>query len=279
MTLAPKVLNAFGLKGPAALIAQRENLVYRVGDWALRAHRPGYRSLSQIEAELAFMDTLHRAGCTVPEAGEIREVDGQVFSTVRWLDGQTFADKGQVPLEAYAALGRLLKQVQSVQVPNLDRPVWDIEAMLGARPLWGRWQDHPYLSPEHLTLFQAIKAPTPLPPLQLIHADALRENVMLVGDQPYLIDFDDCAYSYPSFDVATVLVKEWQNPDFEAIETALLSGYGPIDPQELALMKALRALTYVGWVKDRMDEPGMAERSAKTCLRAIHFATAYREMP
>ena len=277
MDLNPKVLEAFGLKGPALLVARRENLVYRVGRWALRAHRPGYRTRAQIEAELAFMDALHQAGCPVPNAGDIHEIEGQIYSTVHWLDGQTFAEIGDVPLLAFEALGRLLRQAQQAPVPPLDRPIWDVEAILGETPLWGRWQDHPDLLPIQLSLFQSLKAPGDLPCLHLIHADALRENVMLVNGQPALIDFDDCAYSYPSFDIATVLVKEWEHPEFEEIQAALLRGYGPIDPMELSLMMALRAITYVGWVKDRLGEPGMAERSAKTLTRAIHFAHLHKD--
>ena len=278
MPLSPEVLAAFRLEGcEVRLAARRENHVYQVGDWALRAHRPGYRTLNQIAAELAFMQALQSAGCNVPTPGQIHEIEGHIYSTISWLDGQTFADLGQVPLPAFEALGALLKKCHQVALPDLDRPIWDVEAMLGEHPLWGRWQDHPDLKPEQLALFKALSPKPDLPPLQLIHADALRENVMLVQGQPYLIDFDDCAFSYPSFDVATVLVKEWQNPEFDAIQEAVLVGYGDMDPKELSFMMALRALTYVGWVKDRLQEPGVADRSQSMIARAEHFVRAYVE--
>ena len=276
MRLTPEVLAAFGLEGQDAQpVAQRENHVYRVGDWAVRAHRPGYRTRSQIEAELAFMDALFQAGCQVPQTGAVHAVQGRIYSSVRWLEGRTFADQAPVPLDAYQALGRLLKRCQRVALPPLDRPIWDMEAIVGPSPLWGRWQDCGGLTRAHLALFRTLQPRTPLPPLQLIHADALRENVLLVGAHPALIDFDDCAYGYPSFDVATTLVKEWDSPRFADIKAAVLEGYGPIDAHELDLMLALRALTYVGWVQDRVHEPGMAARAGPALARAVHFARRY----
>ena len=276
MRLNPEVLAAFGLEGQDAhLVAQRENCVYRVGDWAVRAHRPGYRTRSQIEAELAFMDALFQAGCQVPQTGAVHAVQGRIYSSVRWLEGQTFADQAPVPLDGYQALGRLLKRCQRVALPPLDRPIWDMEAIVGPSPLWGRWQDCGGLTRTHLALFRTLQPRTPLPPLQLIHADALRENVLLIGAHPALIDFDDCAYGYPSFDVATTLVKEWDSPRFTDIKAAVLEGYGPIDAHELDLMLALRALTYVGWVEDRVHEPGMAARAGPALARAVHFARLF----
>lgn len=276
--LNPEILAAFGLQGQAVtLIARRENLVYRVGNWALRVHRPGYRTADQIQAELTFITTLRAGGCAVPDAGQIHEIDGIIYSTVSWLSGQTFASLDPVPLEAYAQVGALLKKCQSVALPTLNRPLWDVEAILGDQPLWGRWQDYAGLTEGQLALFKSLQPRSALPPLQLIHADALRENILLVGQQPYLIDFDDCAYAYPSFDVATLLVKEWDRPDFAALKAAVLAGYGPINPEELSFMMALRALTYLGWVQDRSHEPGVADRAPQVVARAEHFARLYQE--
>ena len=45
----------------------------------------------------------------------------------------------------------------------------------------------------------------------------LQENVLVHGDQVSLIDFDDCAYSYPLFDLTTPLVQRLPDPNFAEI--------------------------------------------------------------
>ena len=277
MTLNSKILKAFGLSGKLQLIAQRENLVYRAGDWAIRAHRPNYRTFAEIEAELSLLAILNEANCEVPKPGVAQNIDDQIYSSVSWINGKTLSELSNIPLDIFKALGHLLKKIQRVPVPRLQRPIWDVDAILGEAPLWGRWQDHPDLTTEQYKIFSLLRSCPTLPELQLVHGDALRENVMVIGNIVYLIDFDDCAYSYPSFDIATILAKEWQNRSYEDIKNALLIGYGSVAERELSFMLALRALTYVGWVKDRIMEPNIAAKSQEVLDRAEYFARHYIE--
>ena len=71
MSIAEAALPYWGLQGAdVALIAERENAVYKVthrtGTFALRLHRKGYRTDSQLAGELDWMAWLDRAGLSVP---------------------------------------------------------------------------------------------------------------------------------------------------------------------------------------------------------------------
>ena len=71
MKIAQSALPHWGLGGgTVTLIAARENAVYRVdypsGPFALRVHRTGYRTDSQLAAELDWMAMLDQAGTERP---------------------------------------------------------------------------------------------------------------------------------------------------------------------------------------------------------------------
>ena len=51
--LARAALARYGLDGRLELVRRGENSTYRVGDVALRVHRPGYRTRDMIRSELA----------------------------------------------------------------------------------------------------------------------------------------------------------------------------------------------------------------------------------
>ena len=67
-------------------------------------------------------------------------------------------------------------------------------------------------------------------------------------------------------------------PDFADRRAALCRGYAnrrSVDPGRLDLFLLLRALTYVGWIIDRLDEPGGAERSRRCIAAALDLAETY----
>ncbi len=72
-------------------------------------------------------------------------------------------------------------------------------------------------------------------------------------------------YGYRLFDMATTLYKAVEEPDFPALQTALLAGYATARPVPdlslLPLFIALRAVTYLGWIDLRRAEPGMAAKA------------------
>ena len=107
---------------------------------------------------------------------------------------------------------------------------------------------------------------------QLIHGDCHLGNLIWDGDEPALIDFDDCAYSYPLFDLTAPLVQRLPDPHFADTREALLAGYGPVDRQALALLFAVRCCTYLGWVRDKRSTAEGKAMSERIRVRAIKQA-------
>ena len=282
-------------------VAGRENRVYRIsdtsGDYALRIRRPGYRQRIEIESELMWMAALDRAGILVPRpvqslGGQLLEqVDGHMVDLLTWLHGQTLSDalQDQPATDVdrlFQALGQQLARLHDAsdawnKPTDFSRVRWDAEGLVGETPLWGRFWEHPALSAADRQLFAHFRS-TACREMQrfqdrfdfgLIHADLVRENVLLHGDRIGLLDFDDGGWGYRAFDLATTLLKFAGSPDYPVLKPALLRGYRearPLDTATLDLFLALRASTYVGWIVPRLGEDGAQERSQR-------YVTAARE--
>ena len=192
-------------------------------------------------------------------------------------------------------LGPLLARLHAVsdaweRPARFTRPAWDAEGLLGARPLWGRFWEHPHLAPPERALLAEVReraaaelsARAPELDYGLIHADCIGENILLdAKGAPMLIDFDDGGPGFRAFELATFLMRFLDAPDHGTLRAALLDGYGAkaATAEALDLFLLLRALSYVGWIVPRLDEPGGAERSARAIALALPLARAYLDTP
>jgi Ser/Thr protein kinase RdoA (MazF antagonist) len=297
--MTPEAILAAWDLGPATvtLAARRENTVWRVeagAAFALRLHRPGYHSAAALASELAFMAAMADAGLTVPRPvpardGALLVAAGETHADLlTWLPGAPFG-RAWSPLDladppgAFRMLGAALARLHLAAdawapPPGFTRPDWGAEGLVGEAPFWGRFWDHPALTPDQRRAVLRVRdqGREALPGLGLdhglIHADAVRENLLLDGERLALIDFDDCGWGYRLFDIATALLPNRGEPGYPALKAALLDGYRahrPLDIAALPLLVRLRALTYLGWVLDRAGEPGMADRAARVIARAM----------
>ena len=101
---------------------------------------------------------------------------------------------------------------------------------------------------------------------------------MVDGDKLWLIDFDDAGFGFRLFDIATTLLKNLCEPDYDALQAALLEGYRSeraLDTEHLDLFMALRAVTYVGWISSRMGEDGSEARNMRFKDTARELLTRY----
>lgn len=288
------------------LVAQRENTVWRAeglgGPYALRLHRPGYRSDAELQSELDWMAMLAAGGLKVPcpipsRAGRLVEQVGDTqVSLLTWLPGRMVGAQGALDGIADRAghmrrLGALLARLHDLSdrwspPSGFVRPRWDRAGLLGDRPLWGPFWDNPDLNADQRAAVLAARtradadlaAREPGLGFGLIHADAVTENVMLCDDTLALIDFDDGGWGFRDFDLATVLLRQATAPDYPALRAALLAGYARPAPA-LDLMLMLRALTYLGWIIPRRGEPGGPARSGRALSVALPLVTAYLEAP
>ncbi|MDT2008111.1 phosphotransferase [Rhodococcus opacus] len=153
--LAHTALARFGLPPDTRIefVKYRENWVYRLrcGDgrsFAMRIHRPGYRSDDAIRAELNHLAALHESGLLVPQVlpaldGDtmcaLVDEDGQrhQIDVQRWFEGseplgaisEAFDGSSDLEPDTFRRLGELAATMhtctQNIGVPTgLDRGAW-----------------------------------------------------------------------------------------------------------------------------------------------------------
>lgn len=297
IALAGAALEAWGgASRPPRLVKNRENVVFEVhlssgAHAALRLHRPGYQSRAGIESELAWTEGLAAQGLRV--AVPVRTLDGALTGEVAgvatsctgWLAGAPLGAGERVldgtPAEQQAqmrALGAVLAALHDATdrmalPPGFERPAWDEAGLLGdglegAAPLWDRFWLNPALTPAERDELLAARgdALAALARLRdaggeigLVHADVLRENVLITPEGLALIDFDDAGFGFRFHDLATAVIQSLDEPGFALQVAALLEGYRACralpEPAEdwLALFLMLRAMASVGWLISRAD--------------------------
>ncbi|MEM8812785.1 MAG: homoserine kinase [Pseudomonadota bacterium] len=307
--IVEKALTFWGLdEARFQLVAARENKVFRVeaprGPVALRLHRPGYRSGAELRSELQWMSAVAAHGLVVPEPirskhGDlIHDVDGVHADVLTWLNGTPIGETG-VPLAhpdrtgLFEAIGVALARLHDasdawILPADFQRPRWDRAGLLGATPLWGRFWENPSLSNDERGLLKVFRQTADAViagherslDYGLIHADLLRENTLVDQDEIQLIDFDDGGFGFRLFDVATTLNKNRNEPDYEDLRTALIRGYRSVRRLDVALLDlfiAIRAMTYVGWIIQRIAEPGAETRNRRFVKTATELAREFLE--
>lgn len=307
MSIVDAALPFWGLNGAVVtLIAARENTVYRVdhatGSYALRLHRQGYRTDLQLAAELEWMAWTARAGLSVPDplaslsGAYLRIVEGVQVDVLNWLSGDTLdillpEMNGKTRAQLFNTLGREMARLHKAsdawpKATTCDRPAWNVDGLLGDAPLWDRFWDNPGLTSQQKTLFLNFRAKaksdlTDLAPsldYGLIHADLVPGNALMDGEVLHFIDFDDGGFGFRLFELATALLKQRREADFDALKSALLAGYTAerrLDVTALDLFIALRAATYVGWNISRAQEDATGARNARFIAQAEDVIEAY----
>lgn len=284
------------------LLKYRENAVFMVrlpggGKAALRLHRPDYHSAAALASELVWMASLRQSGIPVPEPLPTEDdrllvhfntEDGkrQYADLIGWVEGEPLGESGTPLIRSgselqmvFSAIGRQMARLHQAAddftVPaGFERPVWDAAGILGDAPFWGRFWDCPGLDKDDAIFLTRLRQQvrdrlnSVVPSLDygMIHADIVRENVIVQGTDIAFIDFDDCGFGFRLFDLATTLLRNRREPDYPLIKAALLDGYAIVRPQmraefqHLPLFLLLRSLTYIGWAGARTELPDTVER-------------------
>ncbi len=315
--LLDKALSRWGLNPDTevTLLADRENRVYRldppsrnietfneISPSILRVHRRNFRKDSEVRSELQWMAHLSQQGLIVPlpipSENEVlfETIDGHQVNRLSWLNGTPLGETNQ-PLAlkdrgvTFYNIGQTMARLHQIsddwELPeNFTRQHWNHDGLLGEQPLWDRFWENPQLSVHQRNILndarhkasQVLKAKAKTLDYGLIHADMVRENILLSDKGTQLLDFDDGGFGFRLFDVATALFKNRSEPDYLDLEQALITGYHslrPLDMQELRLFTLLRSFTYVGWIMSRMSENGSQQRSDRFIATATELAEGY----
>jgi len=312
---AAGVLSAWDLKADQiSLVSVSENIVFRAdtgcGSYALRLHRPGYHSLEELNSEIALHDLVRSAGLDTPLA--LQQKNGEYYAQIdmpgsdetryvglcHWIDGIVLedlieqSDSAEARIKAYRRLGRItatMHQHAACWSPpaGFKRHALDLDGFVGSRPFWGRfWEAGPATEEQRCELARARQSLRGfLASLDkskeyfgVIHADLHPGNIMVAGDHVVVFDFDDAAFGWFLYDIATAVFDAWLYEDgFDETFEALVSGYSELraftDDMRRLIPKFLmaRLLAYVGWRDARPEYgepeflPGLIDT---TCARA-----------
>lgn len=300
-TAALKALESFAIKpSDIELVARSENVTFRVSvadsdtDLALRLHRPGYNSIEELNSERVWTMALYDAGIAVQESFLTRQ--GKHFALVdipgtddrcyagmtTWLEGTPLSDhletysRGTERAHYIGKIGELAATMHNLSTqwqepPGFTRPRLDLNGLLGETPRWGRFWEHQNLTDvEEETLLQAredariaLTAYGERPDnFSVTHADLHPNNIVWNGADLALIDFDDLAYGWHMYELASVLVEYRPEADFDALGEALLDGYrkhrslAQRDVEMLSSFVLLRGMVTLGWFQQRPEHAG-----------------------
>jgi len=247
-----------------------------------------------IQGELTWLAALrNEAGLPVPEPVPTREgkllihiktpgvPQGKYISIMRWVDGHHVGDTPT--LRQARAWGKLVAQLHNfaatwVAPKDFERPTWDWDGQLGNGVLRTPVAELIKAMPEkYQQAFQTVsyevkqvmeaygKNPGTY---GLIHADMYMENLLFKGDQPRLIDFEDCGFGFWMWDFG-VIFSQWPWTDeFPRLRDSFFDGYNKVRtlPEEqfkhLDLFMAAQCATMVLWATAFIEnDPAMSSEN------------------
>lgn len=265
--IAEKALEKMGLTDCTPFFHQvSENTTYiikrnNIPVYTLRISRKGYRTLSQLEAELSWLRTIKGVKYARPVSG-VLDIGGYFCVFFEFIEGKMpeYNDK-----TALYNIGKIAAKLHSFADISLDRPVWNTENMTGEKGLWGDWRENPELTDSDIS---AIKKALDMAKNNiesynsrrygLIHAD-LRITNIIENNSYYAIDFDDCGYGYFIQDLASALSFMEGSDNIEDLKNAWFSGYEEIshldnkDKEIADSFILLRRIQLLAWVTSHGD--------------------------
>jgi Ser/Thr protein kinase RdoA (MazF antagonist) len=257
------------------VLALAENVSFLVetpvGRRVLRWSRPGYQSVASVRSELEWRAALVSHGCAIAAAeatqagGQVAVVDGRIATLVEWLPGTTLSEHHDVVFVA-EQLGQLVSSMRAVRFspsPEFRRFTWSTASLVGPEPQWGGFAALDVL--DHATRVDLIRrrdrvwrtlidAPSPL---VLSHADIRPVNVLIDGSHVRVIDFDDCGFARPDYDLATFLaeVPVADANELRDVHDAWCQAPGQAGEAITWSLVQARLLAFLGWLHRHPDHP------------------------
>ncbi|WP_105969106.1 phosphotransferase enzyme family protein [Streptomyces geranii] len=309
-------LTAYGRAGTLAearLLSLSENATYLCTftdtpePLVLRLHRPGFRTLPQIRSELMWIERLRADGAVATpavlptpsgeRAASFPGADGTVqhaalfeFAPGAEPDTTDFTDVMELVGRETAALHT--HALEWRRPDGFTRPDWDLDNLIGAASLWGRWRDNPdvALTSGGIQVLERAEAKltrelttygTGAAVFGLIHGDLRAANLLVAPDAVRLIDFDDCGTGWFLYDLACALSFAEHDPRAAGWVAAWLRGYESRrslrdeDVRAVPALVMLRRLMLVAWVHKRGDTPFAASLRPAFAAQTVELARGY----
>jgi Ser/Thr protein kinase RdoA (MazF antagonist) len=250
--LAQIVAARFGIRPVQRELLQYErNAVYGLTDmvgarYVLRISADDGYAVAEQESELAWLRWLRVDGQPVPEPvaatdGELVLVEGSTHVrprtcvVFRWLEGDLpAADVSERTMaELGAATARLHDGQRRFHIPGgFTRPTHDWASAIGGV------NGGAAISEPHRALLERLSqrlhvelAELEHDPSCLLHGDLHRDNILVHPSGISFIDFEDCGWGHPLFDVASLLDsfrrRVVSRRDYPCTRAAFLEAYRP----------------------------------------------------
>jgi len=284
------ILNAFGMPvAVARCVNVSENQTFRIDSpqgkplAVLRIYRAQHREEAEIRSELDWMEALCVAG-DVRTPSILRTMSGdrlcplfasggspRICVVFEFLQGSEppenerhkwFRRLGVVSAKLHGH-GAAWNAPEAFRRPHLD---W--EALVGERAVWGPRCGAPGLDADAereivaaAALLRESLAEFDAQGLTrgLIHGDLRLANLLVDGEDLALIDFDDCAFAWHLFDVATSLSLIEDDPQAPELLNAWVDGYTRVkslaasDLRSIPHLIMLRRIQVLSWFAGHAD--------------------------
>jgi Ser/Thr protein kinase RdoA (MazF antagonist) len=283
--LARKALAAYDI-GPVSHVtpidlSNNATFEVRVTDgsrYALRLHRPAFRTVAHTRSELLFLEALHdrvtNADTVVPQPVRTREGELVVEVAVpdrgkpakrhsdllTWVAGRVLRPGQGLGPRAVYMLGRALAQLHEAAEefrppPGFELPRWDADGMFTEASPFRPPPLGEVMAPDDWSLFEVVEERTRAmfedldrkgAPSGIIHADFILLNCHLLrrpaGWRVGIMDFDDLGWGYFVYDLAPLLGNLAEFPGYRSLRAAYLSGYRSVRGLPVALEAHLPVL-------------------------------------
>lgn len=253
-----------------------------------RVNRPGYHTRAEILSELEWTQVLH-AAAIVNTPRLLPGLDGaplrrfQVGADERYAMCFEYIDGVEPDADSdlpgwFRHLGAMTARLHAhsrgfAPSAGFVRKRWCFETIIGPDAYWGDWRAHPDLSSDGRALLERAAARlrdrlaafgTGPERFGLIHGDMRAANLIVQGDRLWVIDFDDCGFSWFGYDFAASISFIEHRPDIPDLRAAWIAGYDTVaalDTASLAMLDdfvVLRRMQLTAWLATHAETPTAA---------------------
>ena len=296
------------------LLNVSENATYAVDDPAsgertvLRVHRHGYHDAAEIESELAWLEALReQAGVRTPRV--LRTGDGRRLLALdeagapdpryvvhfEWLPGDEPTPTDERLPASFELLGAITARMHdhvatwrhlraSPASPGTTTARSARSRAGGAGRTVSRSATRSARCSDDSTTRCASGSRASGPGRSrygLVHADLRLANLLVDGDQTYVIDFDDCGWSWFLYDFGAAVSFFEHDPRIPELTDAWVRGYRSVrslpaeDEAEIDTFVLMRRLLLVAWIGSHSGTDLARSMGAEYTAGSCELAEAY----